>query len=235
MGIGAFMRMIMPVVMRMVIGLGVAMAVIVRMLFLLRVVMVMAVAMTMRVIILFRLVMVVRMIVLFRMPVIIIIMAAEDRVFAEVMGHHAVKRDEFEDLRVARQRFDRFFQPGCQVMADPNHEIGLFQRGRLGRAHGMTMGRCARRQDQGGFADARHDARHQRMDGRDVDGDAGAVMGHGGGRQRQRDDKTQGKPGMHENLALWYNVPVLICDSVGSIKTEIRERAKDGFRRVLSP
>ena len=85
----------------------------------------------------------------------------------------ALDLDQGDGADVGGQRLGRLFDPGRLRRADPEKQVTVGQRVRLGRAHLVTMRGAAGRQEQVGFAHALHHLGHQRMDGRDVGDDAG--------------------------------------------------------------
>src|SRR6056297_3978356 len=58
-------------------------------------------------------------------------MRLEQNPFPERQFSCSFNLDQFDDRRVTRQCFDRPFQPGCQVGADPENQICLLQRAGL--------------------------------------------------------------------------------------------------------
>ena len=80
---------------------------------------------------------------------------------------------------------DRAGKPGGEGGADPDDEVGVLEQRRLGRAQRVVVLGGAGRHDQLRRGDAGHDAGGDRMDRRDVGGDARRGRGCAGGEGRE--------------------------------------------------
>ncbi len=82
-------------------------------------------------------------VVVMRVVVIPVVMRLERRALAEGKADRAGHVEQRDGGRVARKRVERPLEPGRQVVAHPEHEVGAFQRRGFGRAQCVFMRRCA--------------------------------------------------------------------------------------------
>lgn len=171
------------------------------------VVIVMLVLVAMGVMVVMPMIIVIRMVMPFMIGMIIVIgmivmvVCFEQSPFADVQKLRAIGFQQGGHGRPARQRIDRTFQPGGQILTHPEHQIGLLQRGGFGRTQIVFMGRSAGRHDQVGAAYSGHNPRHQRMDRRNIDGHARRIC-HGRAPQQDRSDRFQDKRSGHRTLCV---------------------------------
>ncbi len=132
-----------------------------------------------------RVIMVLRVVTIMVMALIVMVMtmSLEQRVFADVEQHGRVRLQKRQHRRIAGERLHRACHRGRQIGAHPDDDIRRLERRGLGRAQAVAMGRGAGPHDQIRRADAVHDARHQRMDRRDIDRDTRHVGQRGTARQ----------------------------------------------------
>ena len=130
------------------------------------------------------------------------IMRREIRILAEPAQFDPRHIQKRQMHGITGQRLDRLGHPGRQVGPDPDHDIGLLQRCRLGRAQGMGMRIGAGGQHQLRRAQITHHHRHQRMDRCDIGGDAGHIgQGSGGDKRGARHEGgTERGAVEHDNL-----------------------------------
>lgn len=109
------------------------------------------------------------------MPMIVmitVVMRLKESVFAEVEQLDVFDCEQFGDRGICGQCLNRIFELRGQVLADPEHHIGLLQRGRVGGAQVVAMRGRTGLHDQVRGADAVHHTRDQRMHRRDINRNA---------------------------------------------------------------
>ncbi len=126
------------------------------------------------------------------MPLVTVAMRLKGRPFAEGQNPRAGLLHQGQMAGAAGQRLQRIGQPWGQRRADPDDQIGPAQRACLGGAHGIAMGRAARRHDEVGRADPFHHLRHQPMHRGDICRNGGDIRpkrrrgsGENGGGERE--------------------------------------------------
>ena len=116
----------------------------------------------------------------------VVVMPLLRMILMRALGVAVLHRRDIEQVDhfgIRGQRGDAVRQPGGQLIADDEDDIGLLQRGRVGGAQVAVMRRLRGRDQQVRHPGPRHDLRDQRMYRRDIRGDIGRIR-HSGKRQQ---------------------------------------------------